>query len=409
MRKGQRTKVGDKMNRILSKRASELKPSATLAISAKEKELKSQGVDVIGFGAGEPDFPTPSRIREAAKRSLDKGETFYTAVGGTLELRKAILQRFTADYGLMYKVENIVVSCGAKHSLYNIFQAIVDPGDEIICLAPYWVSYPEMVALAGGRPVTIETSESRGFEPEIESISERISPATKAIILNYPSNPTGVMYSRKFLEKLAELVERKDLLVISDEIYDKLLFDGRRYTPFATVPGMKSHTVTVNGVSKTYAMTGFRIGYLATDSMEIVKATTNIQSQSTSNPSSTAQAAAAEALTGPQAEVGEMRSIFERRRDLMVDLVNQVPGLSLVTPQGAFYVFVNISYFLGSKGITGSSDFAAYLLENHYVACVPGGPFGSDEHIRLSFATKEDVIVEGMKRIKTACDELNNA
>jgi len=409
MRKGQRTKVGDKMNRILSKRASELKPSATLAISAKEKELKSQGVDVIGFGAGEPDFPTPSRIREAAKRSLDKGETFYTAVGGTLELRKAILQRFTADYGLMYKVENIVVSCGAKHSLYNIFQAIVDPGDEIICLAPYWVSYPEMVALAGGRPVTIETSESRGFEPEIESISERISPATKAIILNYPSNPTGVMYSRKFLEKLAELVERKDLLVISDEIYDKLLFDGRRYTPFATVPGMKSHTVTVNGVSKTYAMTGFRIGYLATDSMEIVKATTNIQSQSTSNPSSTAQAAAAEALTGPQTEVIEMRSIFERRRDLMVELVNQVPGLSLVTPQGAFYVFVNISYFLGSKGITGSSDFAAYLLENHYVACVPGGPFGSDEHIRLSFATKEDVIVEGMKRIKTACDELNNA
>lgn len=409
MRKGQRTKVGDKMNRILSKRASELKPSATLAISAKEKELKSQGVDVIGFGAGEPDFPTPSRIREAAKRSLDKGETFYTAVGGTLELRKAIVQRFTADYGLMYKVENIVVSCGAKHSLYNIFQAIVDPGDEIICLAPYWVSYPEMVALAGGRPVTIETSESRGFEPEIESISERISPATKAIILNYPSNPTGVMYSRKFLEELAELVERKDLLVISDEIYDKLLFDGRRYTPFATIPGMKSHTVTVNGVSKTYAMTGFRIGYLATDSMEIVKATTNIQSQSTSNPSSTAQAAAAEALTGPQTEVIEMRSIFERRRDLMVELVNQVPGLSLVTPQGAFYVFVNISYFLGSKGITGSSDFAAYLLENHYVACVPGGPFGSDEHIRLSFATKEDVIVEGMKRIKTACDELNNA
>jgi aspartate aminotransferase len=409
MRKGRRIKVGDKMNRILSKRAAELKPSATLAISAKEKELKSQGVDVIGFGAGEPDFPTPTRIREAAKRSLDRGETFYTPVGGTLELRKAIVQRFAEDYGLLYKAENIVVSCGAKHSLYNIFQAIVDPGDEIICLAPYWVSYPEMVALAGGRPVTIETSESRGFEPEIESISERISPATKAIILNYPSNPTGVMYSRKFLEKLAELVERKDLLVISDEIYDKLLFDGGRYIPFATIPGMKSRTVTVNGVSKTYAMTGLRIGYLATDSMEIVKATTNIQSQSTSNPSNTAQAGAAEALIGPQTEVIEMRSIFERRRNLMVGLVNQVPGLSLVTPQGAFYVFVNISYFLGSKGITGSSDFAAYLLENHYVACVPGGPFGSDDHIRLSFATKEDVIIEGMKRIKTACEELNNA
>ncbi len=396
------------MNRILSTRAAELKPSATLAISAKEKELKSKGVDVIGFGAGEPDFPTPIRIREAGKRSLDKGETFYTPVAGTLELRKAIAERFSKDYGLKYGVENIVVSCGAKHSLYNIFQAIVDPGDEIMCLAPYWVSYPEMVALAGGRPVTVDTSEARGFEPEIESISDKIGPATKAIILNYPSNPTGVMYSIEFLEKLAELVEKKDLLVISDEIYDKLLFDGGSYTPFATIPGMKPRTVTVNGVSKTYAMTGLRIGYLAADSMEIVKATTNIQSQSTSNPSNTAQAAAAEALSGPQSEVIEMRNIFERRRDLMVELLDQVPKLSFVRPQGAFYVFVNISNFLGSKGMLGSSDFAAHLLEKYHVACVPGGPFGSDDHIRLSFATKEDVIIEGIKRIKTACEELRH-
>ncbi|MFH0959809.1 MAG: pyridoxal phosphate-dependent aminotransferase [Pseudomonadota bacterium] len=396
------------MNSILSSRAAELKPSATLAISAKEKELKSQGVDVIGFGAGEPDFPTSIRIREAAKRSLDNGETFYTPVAGMLELRKAIVQRFAQDYGLLYKTENIVVSCGAKHSLYNIFQSIVNPGDEIICLAPYWVSYPEMVALAGGRPVIVQTSEARGFEPEIDSISASISPSTKAIILNYPSNPTGVMYSRDFLEKLAALVEKKDLLVISDEIYDKLLFDGGSYISFATIPGMKSRTVTVNGVSKTYAMTGLRIGYLASDSMEIVKATTNIQSQSTSNPSNTAQAAAAEALLGPQSEVIEMRNIFERRRDLIVKLINEVSGLSLVKPQGAFYAFVNISHFLGTKNIADSSDFAAYLLDKHHVACVPGGPFGSDDHVRLSFATKEDVITEGMKRIKIACEELGN-
>ncbi|MCX5874056.1 MAG: pyridoxal phosphate-dependent aminotransferase [Deltaproteobacteria bacterium] len=396
------------MKKILSQRAGQLKPSATLAIAAKERELKSQGVDVIGFGAGEPDFPTPERIREAAKRSLDRGETFYTPVGGTVELKKAVAHRFLEDYGLEYKPENIVVSCGAKHSLYNIFQAIIDPGDEIICLAPYWVSYPEMVALAGGKPVIVETSEKKLFEPEIEAVAKRVSAETKAIVLNYPSNPTGVMYSTEFLEQLARLVEANDLMVISDEIYDKLLFDGRKYTPFATVPGMKSRTVTVNGVSKTYAMTGLRIGYLATDNVEIVKATTNIQSQSTSNPCNTAQAAAVEALSGPQSEVVEMRGVFERRRDMMTELVNQVPGLSMIKPHGAFYAFVNISEFIGKKGVSGSSDLAGYLLEKHHVACVPGGPFGSDDHIRLSFATKKDIIAEGMKRIRSACAELSN-
>jgi aspartate aminotransferase len=396
------------MKKILSQRADQLKPSATLAIAAKERELKSQGVDVIGFGAGEPDFPTPERIREAAKRSLDRGETFYTPVGGTVELKKAVAHRFLEDYGLDYKPENIVVSCGAKHSLYNIFQAVIDPGDEIICFAPYWVSYPEMVALAGGIPLIVETSEKNLFEPEIDAVAKRISAETKAIVLNYPSNPTGIMYSTEFLEQLARLVEANNLMVISDEIYDKLLFDGRKYTPFANVPGMKSRTVTVNGVSKTYAMTGLRIGYLATDNVDIVKATTNIQSQSTSNPSNTAQAAAVEALSGPQSEVAEMRGVFERRRDMMTDLVNQIPGLSMIKPHGAFYAFVNISEFIGKKGISGSSDLAGYLLEKHHVACVPGGPFGSDDHIRLSFATKEDVIAEGMKRIGSACAELLN-
>ncbi len=352
------------MNKILSERADELKPSATLAISAKEKELKSQGVDVIGFGAGEPDFPAPLRIREAAKRSLDRGETFYTPVPGILELRKAVVQRFQEDYGLSYKPENIVVSCGAKHSLYNIFQAIVNPGDEIICPAPYWVSYPEMISLAGGRPIIVEAFEENMFEPNIETIRSRITSSTKAIILNYPSNPTGAMYSKEFLEQLAVVVAERNILVISDEIYDKLLFDGKKYTPFATLPGMKSRTITVNGVSKTYAMTGLRIGYLGTDIMDVVKAVTNIQSQSTSNPSNTAQAAAIEALTGPQLEVSEMRSIFERRRDLMIKLVNQIPGLSVPKPDGAFYAFVNISKLLGKTGISSSSDFAGTFWKN---------------------------------------------
>ncbi len=394
------------MKSVLSERAAQLKPSATLAISAKEKELKSQGIDVIGFGAGEPDFPTPPRIREAGKNSLDRGDTFYTPVGGTLELRKAVVRRFSEDYGLEYKPENVVVSCGAKHSLYNIFHAIISQGDEVICIAPYWVSYPEMVALAGGKPVIVQTSEKRMFEPEIEAIASSMTSSTKAIILNYPSNPSGLMYSEKFLNELASLVSKKDLLVISDEIYDKLLFDGKKYTPFATLPGMKSRTITVNGVSKTYAMTGLRIGYLATDSMEVVKATTNIQSQSTSNPSNTAQAAAVEALSGPQGEVSEMRAIFERRRELIIDLINQIPGLSVIKPDGAFYAFVNISNFVGKSGVSGSVDFAQYLLEKHHVACVPGAPFGSDDHIRLSFATNEQIISEGMRRIKTACSEL---
>lgn len=394
------------MKSVLSERAAQLKPSATLAISAKEKELKSQGIDVIGFGAGEPDFPTPARIREAGKRSLDRGETFYTPVGGIMELKKAVVSRFLDDYRLEYKPENVVVSCGAKHSLYNIFQAIISRGDEVICVAPYWVSYPEMVALAGGKPVVVQTTEKNLFEPEIDKISASVNSSTKAIILNYPSNPSGVMYSQEFLQQLAGLVEKENLLVISDEIYDKLLFDGKKYTPFATLPGMKSRTITVNGVSKTYAMTGLRIGYLATDNMDIVKATTNIQSQSTSNPSNTAQAAAVEALVGPQSEVSEMRAIFQRRRDLIIDLINQVPGLSVIKPHGAFYAFVNISKFIGKPGVSSSIDFASYLLEKHHVACVPGAPFGSDDHIRLSFATSEDIISEGIQRIKTACAEL---
>jgi aspartate aminotransferase len=394
------------MKKRLSERASQLKPSATLAISAKAKELKSQGVDVVDFGAGEPDFPTPFHIREAAKRSLDRGETFYTPAGGTLELKKAIVKRFADDYGLEYRPEEILVSCGAKHSLYNAFQAVLDPGDEVLVFAPYWVSYPEMVALTGAIPVIVETDEKDRFVPDPERVEYLITPATKAMVVNYPSNPTGVLFPGTVLEDLAKIAEKHDLLVVSDEIYDKLLYDGLTFTPFASLPGMKERTILVNGVSKTYAMTGLRIGYLACARTDVVKAATNIQSQSTSNPNNTGQAGALEALVGPQDEVYRMRDIFQYRRDLMAGGIDEIPGLSLVKPDGAFYAFVNISQCTGQNNIADSTDFARYLLEEHHVAGVPGEPFGSVEHIRLSFATSEEMIQEGLRRIRLACQNL---
>lgn len=394
------------MENLLSKRVSQLQPSATLAISAKAKELKSQGVDVVGFGAGEPDFTTPAHIREAAKKSLDRGETFYTPVGGTVEMKKAVIQRFAGDYALEYKPEEILVSCGAKHSLYNIFQALISPGDEVIMVAPYWLSYPEMVELAEGVPVIVPTNDETRFLPHPNEVESRISPRTKAIVVNSPSNPTGVLYPDSLLEALATLAEKHDLLVISDDIYDKLIYDGGKFTPFASLPGMKDRTILVNGVSKTYAMTGFRIGYLASTRVELVKAASNIQGQSTSNPSSTAQAAAVEALTGPQDEVGRMREIFEKRRNLMVQEINKIDGLSVVKPEGAFYAFVNVRSLYGSGKVSNASDMARFLLETQHVACVPGGPFGSEDHVRLSFATDDETILKGMERIGKACREL---
>lgn len=394
------------MKTLLSQRALQLKPSATLAISAKEKELKGQGIDVIGFGAGEPDFPTPAHIREAAKQSIDRGETFYTPVGGTPQLKKAIAFRMEQDYGLKYDSSELLVSCGAKHSLYNIFQAILDPGDEVLVFAPYWVSYPEMIALSGGVPMVVETSETDSFVPDIKAVRALVTPRTKAMIINSPSNPSGALYPFSTLIELAQLAVERDLLVISDEIYDKLLYDGLKFTPFPSLEGMKDRCILVNGVSKTYAMTGFRIGYMACTNKAIVKAATDLQSQSTSNPSNPAQAAATEALQGPQEEVAVMRRIFEKRRDLMVSLINDTEGISVVKPSGAFYAFVNVSALFGKNGIGDSHDVATYLLERHHVACVPGGAFGSSNHIRLSFATSENNIVEGMKRIKKACLEL---
>jgi len=394
------------MTKWLSQRALQLKPSATLAISAKERELKSKGIDVIGFGAGEPDFPTPAHIREAAKKSIERGETFYTPVGGTPELKKAVIHRLFEDYQLSYEPEEILVSCGAKHSLYNIFQAILDPGDEVLVFAPFWVSYPEMIALSGGVPVLIPTLESESFRPDGAQVEAAVTSRTKAMIINSPSNPTGILYPQETLHRLAEIAEKHDLLVISDEIYDKLIYDGSKFLPFSSIPGMKDRSILVNGVSKTYAMTGFRIGYLASTNRLIVKAATDLQSQSTSNPSNPAQAASIEALQGPQDEVEVMRKIFEQRRNLMFSLIAQTEGVSALKPHGAFYAFVNVSALAGKHGISDSGDVAKYLLERHHVACVPGGPFGSNEHIRLSYATSESKISEGMARIQKAFSEL---
>jgi len=394
------------MKTFLSSRARRLKPSATLAIAALEKEMRGRGIDVVGFGAGEPDFPTPSHIRDAAKRSLDRGETFYTPVGGTPDLKKAVAHRVREDYGLDYKAEEILVSCGAKHCLSNVFQAVLDPGDEAIVLAPYWVSYPEMIELADAVPIIVPTREEDLWVPDPKAVEARITPRTKVILVNSPSNPTGVLYPPEVMAELARIAEKHDLLVISDEIYDKLTYDGGKFTPFAALPGMKDRTILINGVSKSYAMTGFRIGYLASTRTDIVKAATNIQSQSTSNPSSTAQAAAVEALTGPQDEVARMVEVFERRRNLMVEEISKIEGLSMVKPGGAFYAFVNTSKLYRSGKVSNSADLARYLLEKRHVACVPGGPFGSEDHVRLSFATGEETIIKGLERLREVCQEL---
>jgi aspartate aminotransferase len=345
-------------------------------------------------------------IRETAKRSLDRGETFYTPVGGTPELKNAVIQRMAQDYGLQYNPQQILISCGGKHCLYNLLQAIVDPGDEVIILAPYWVSYPEMVDVADGVPVIVSARAEDRFLPDPQEVESRITRRTKALMINSPSNPSGVLYPLPLLQELARLAEKHDLLVISDEIYSKLIYDGLTYTPFATLPGMKDRTITVNGVSKTYAMTGFRIGYLASTRVDLVKAATNLQSQSTSNPGSTAQAAAVEALTGPQDEVERMRRVFEKRRDLMMSELDKIEGLSAFRPDGTFYTFVKTEKFYGKGKVSDSATMAQYLLDTQHVACVPGGPFGSEAHVRLSFATSEDAIVKGLERIAAACREL---
>ncbi len=394
----------------LADRVNKIKPSPTLAIDAKAKALKSQGLDVIGFGAGEPDFDTPDNIKEAARKAIETGFTKYTPVGGTDELKDAIIAKLKRDNALDYARNEISVACGAKHSLYNISQALVQEGDEVIIPAPYWVSYPDQVILAGGKPVFIETDEGAAFKITPEQLEKVITKNTRALILNSPCNPTGSTYSLDELKSLGEVCLRHDFAIITDDIYERLLYDNQTFYNIATaLPALQPRVIVVNGVSKTYSMTGWRIGYAAGPA-DLISAMTKMQSQSTSNPCSIAQKAAVEALNGPQHAVASMVVEFEKRRTYIIDRLNAIPGVSCFKSTGAFYAFPNFSQIYGKsfegKVICNSTDFAAYLLEQARVALVPGIAFGADKFVRLSYSTSMRNITEGLDRIDTAVRNL---
>jgi len=396
---------------MLSERAKRIKPSPTLTIDAKAKAMKAAGVDIVSFAAGEPDFDTPENIKEAAIKAIKEGFTKYTPVGGIDPLKDAIIEKFKKDNNLNYTREEVIVSCGAKHSLYNIAQALYNPGDEVLIPSPYWVSYPDQVVLNDAIPVFVKTYESDSFMVRPEAIVSLITKKTKALILNSPSNPTGIAYDRRTLEKIAEVVLKYGIFVISDEIYEKLTYDGFKHVSIASLASkIKEKTIVVNGLSKSYAMTGWRIGFAA-GPREIIKAMINVQSQSTSNPTSIAQKAAIEALRGPQDFVHTMLSEFDRRRRLLVNELNSIPGMSCLSPVGAFYAFPNTSKLyrksIGKRTISSSSDLALYLLEEAKVALVHGEAFGDDNHIRLSYATSVEEIERGIKRIREATGRLS--
>ena len=394
----------------LSKKTYSVKPSPTLAIDAKAKSLKASGVDVISFGVGEPDFDTPENIKEAAIKAIRSGFTKYTPVGGTDELKTAIIEKLKKDNGLIYEKNEIIVSCGAKHCLYNIAEALYDAGDEVILPAPYWVSYPDQIILNGAAPVIVKTDEGNAFKITPEILEANLSKKTKALILNSPSNPTGLAYDRKSLEAIAEIAVKHDFYIISDEIYEKLIYDGFEHVSIASLGDeIKQRTIVVNGISKSYAMTGWRIGFAA-GPRDIINAMTNIQSQSTSNPTSISQKAAVEALTGTQDFILKMVSEFDKRRKYMVERLNNIKGVTCIKPVGAFYAFPNVSSYYGrsfkGNSIKSSMDLSAYLLDEAKVAVVPGAAFGDDRYIRLSYATSMENIQKGLDRIESALSNL---
>jgi len=389
-----------------SKRVQSIKPSPTLAIDAKAKALQQSGIDVVSFGAGEPDFNTPENIKKAGIEAIKSNFTRYCPVPGTPDLKNAIIAKLKRDNGLEYKPEEIIVSSGAKHSLYNLFQAVFNDGDEIIIPAPYWVSYPDMAILAGAIPVFITTEDKNNFKIDPNSIKKVITEKTKAIVINSPSNPTGSTYTVEELKEIAQICVENKILMISDEIYEKLVYDNFKFASTASVlPEAKNYTVVINGVSKAYAMTGWRIGYAA-GPKEIITAMTSIQSQSTSNACSIAIKASVEALNGNQSEVEKMRIEFEKRRDYIVERLNKMEGVSCLKPSGAFYVFPNISKLLGKtyngKQINNDVEFTDYLLETAKIAVVPGSAFGAEGYIRLSYATSKELIAAGMDRLQKA-------
>lgn len=388
---------------ILSRKAEEIAPSLTLEITAKAKKMKAEGIDVVGFGAGEPDFNTPVNIQEAAIKAIKEGKTKYTATPGIAELKDAIVNKFKNDNDLNYDASQIIVSTGAKQCLANVFGAILNPGDEVIIPVPYWVSYPELVKLADGKPVFVETKEDNSFKYTIENLEGAVTDKTKAIILNSPNNPTGTVYNKEELQTIADFAKKHDLIIVSDEIYEKLIYSNDKHVSIASLSeDAYKRTIVINGVSKAYAMTGWRIGYAAGDK-KIIKLMTNIQSHMTSNPNSIAQYASVEALVGDQKDVEAMIVEFKKRRDFMVERVNKINGLSCIKPEGAFYVMVNISKILGKevdgKVIKSSLEFASILLEKEKVAAVPGVAFGVDEFVRLSYATSMENIIKGLDRI----------
>lgn len=397
-----------------AQRIQNIQPSMTLAISAKAQALKEQGIDVIGFGAGEPDFATPENIKQAAIDAIKNNDTHYTLVGGTNALKDAIIQKFDHDNGLSYDRKQIVVSCGAKHSFYNLAQVLWDEGDEVIIPAPYWVSYPDMVILANATPVIVNTDVSSGFKITAEQLQQAVTQKTRAVVLNSPSNPTGSAYTKEELEALAEVILKNKLLVISDEIYEKIVFDGFEHCSIASLSEeLKQNTVVINGASKCFAMTGWRIGYLAANA-DIVSAITKLQGQSTSNPTSIAQAASVEALTGEKtpSEVKRMVTEFKKRRDVLMNHFAKIEEISCYTPVGSFYSFPDFSGIHGKqwkgKAIQGSLVVAEFLLEEAQVALVPGIAFGADNNQRLSFATSMEKINEGMSRIESALKTLRS-
>lgn len=395
----------------LARRVANIQPSPTLAITSKAKAMKAQGIDVVGFGAGEPDFDTPDHIKAVAKKALDDGYTKYTPVPGTPELKDAVIAKLKRDNGLEYKRENIIVSLGAKHSIYNVAQAFIEEGDEVIIPAPFWVSYPDIVLLAGGTPVILDTKQEHGFKMTPQQLDKAITSRTKMVVLNSPSNPTGAAYTKEELKGLADVIVNRDVTVLSDEIYEKLVYDGFEFASIASFGGeIKKRTILVNGLSKAFSMTGWRIGYIAADK-DLVAAMNNIQSQSTSNPVSFCDKAAVEALNGPQEFMKGWVAEFDKRRRYIVDRLNKIPGVTCLLPQGAFYVFPNFSKVYGKKTpggkvVNGSSDLAAYLLDEHKVAVVPGVAFGADACQRLSYATSMKNIEKGLDRIEQAIKAL---
>ena len=397
---------------IISDSLKRIKPSPTIAVSQKAKELKAAGKDVIGLGAGEPDFDTPDNIKDAAIKAIKDGDTKYTAVDGTKSLKEAIAKKFKRENNLSYTLDQITVGAGGKHVIYNLMMATLNKGDEVIIPAPYWVSYPDIVLLAGANPVVIECSEQQSFKLSAKDLESKINTNTKWLILNSPSNPTGACYSEQEIRNLAQVLKRNPHVnILSDDIYEHITYEGFKFFSIAQIPEIKNKVFTMNGVSKSYAMTGWRIGYAAGDS-EIIKAIAKIQSQSTTNPSSISQAAAVEALNGNQDFIQIRSKAFQERRDFVVNSLNAIEGIKCIKPQGAFYVFPSCKGVIGKKDKNGNkinndSDFVQSLLENNGVAVVQGSAFGLDGFFRISYATSMDKLKDAMGRIKNFCESLS--